>query len=125
MCVRTRAVAQTPFATAQIATAYLRRSTHMDTGPTSIQEEAPMIAPPTGGVSLDTLLPVYETRMVDTITIAQPRAVVWAALEQLKTSDMPLANALGTIRAIPPASGSPAPRAKPRLRRPESRPLAS
>src|SRR5512146_1696602 len=76
----------------------------MDSGPTGVQEKAPMSAPSTGGVSLDTLLPVYETRMVDEVTIARPRAAVWAAFEQLKTSDMPVANVLGTIRAIPLAA---------------------
>jgi hypothetical protein len=60
-----------------------------------------MDAPRVGGVTIDTLLPVYETRMVDAIIIGQPRAAVWEALEQLKGSDMPLANILGIIRAIP------------------------
>lgn len=73
----------------------------MDTGPTGLQEPDAISAPRVGGVTIDTLLPVYETHMVDAIIIGQPRAAVWEALNQLKTSDMPLANVLGTLRAIP------------------------
>ncbi len=73
----------------------------MDTGPTGVREQTAASAPLMSAVSLDTLLPVYETQMVDAITIARPRAEVWAALEQLKGSDMPLANLLGTIRSVP------------------------
>jgi hypothetical protein len=73
----------------------------MDTGPTGVQEPATGSAPLTNAVSLDTLLPTYETQMEDAVTIARPRAEVWAAFERLKASDMPLANVLGTIRAVP------------------------
>lgn len=50
---------------------------------------------------LSDLLPVYETRMREVISIARPPADVYAALTELRMSDMRLATMLNVIRAAP------------------------
>lgn len=52
---------------------------------------------------LDDVLPVYESHLLEDITIARPRHEVWTAFREVTLADMPLARALGTARGVPSA----------------------
>ena len=51
--------------------------------------------------ALEAVLPEYEFRGIVSVHVHAPPAAIFAALDAVTLADMPLANALGTLRYIP------------------------